>query len=114
MEIIVRPTAEEVGVSAAEIIEPFVRSGATLGLALGVVLALGIQALFATFGLDLSGTGLVFTPRTVIAAYAVGIVVTMLAAWVPARRAGSVPPVAAMRASPEPAIATSRSAVRPP
>ncbi|WP_433955605.1 ABC transporter permease [Janibacter indicus] len=73
--------------------------GATLGLALGVVLALGIQALFATFGLDLSGTGLVFTPRTVIAAYAVGIVVTMLAAWVPARRAGSVPPVAAMRDS---------------
>ena len=51
--------------------------GATLGLALGVVLALGIQALFATFGLDLSGTGLVFTPRTVIAAYAVGIVTTM-------------------------------------
>lgn len=73
--------------------------GATLGLALGVVLALGIQALFATFGLDLSGTGLVFTPRTVVAAYLVGIVVTMLAAWVPARRAGSVPPVAAMRDS---------------
>lgn len=73
--------------------------GATLGLALGVVLALGIKALFATIGLDLSGSGLVFTPRTVIAAYAVGIVVTMLAAWVPARRAGSVPPVAAMRDS---------------
>ncbi|QBF47172.1 ABC transporter permease [Janibacter limosus] len=73
--------------------------GATLGLLLGVLLALGIQTLFATFGLDLSGSGLVFTPRTVIAAYAVGIVVTMLAAWVPARRAGSVPPVAAMRDS---------------
>ncbi|KRE36037.1 ABC transporter permease [Janibacter sp. Soil728] len=73
--------------------------GATLGLLLGVLLALGIQALFATFGLDLSGSGLVFTPRTVIAAYAVGIVVTMVAAWVPARRAGSVPPVAAMRDS---------------
>ena len=35
MEIIVRPTAEEVGVSAADIIEPFVRDGATLGLATG-------------------------------------------------------------------------------
>ncbi|MGN7248592.1 ABC transporter permease [Janibacter anophelis] len=73
--------------------------GATVGLLLGVLLALGIQALFATFGLDLTGSGLVFTPRTVIAAYVVGIVVTMLAAWVPARRAGSVPPVAAMRDS---------------
>ncbi|WP_068264336.1 ABC transporter permease [Janibacter limosus] len=73
--------------------------GATLGLLLGVLLALGIQRLFATIGLDLSGSGLVFSPRTVIAAYAVGIIITMLAAWVPARRAGSVPPVAAMRDS---------------
>jgi putative ABC transport system permease protein len=73
--------------------------GATLGLLLGVVLAMGIKALFATIGLDLSGSGLVFAPRTVIAAYVVGILVTMVAAWVPARRAGSVPPVAAMRDS---------------
>ena len=35
MDIIVRPTAEEVGVTAADIIEPFVRDGATLGLATG-------------------------------------------------------------------------------
>ena len=35
MEINVRPTAKEVGVSAADIIEPFVRDGATLGLATG-------------------------------------------------------------------------------
>ncbi|MGE9784075.1 ABC transporter permease [Janibacter sp. G368] len=73
--------------------------GATLGLLLGVVLAMGIKALFSTIGLDLSGSGLVFAPRTVIAAYVVGILVTMVAAWVPARRAGSVPPVAAMRDS---------------
>lgn len=71
--------------------------GATLGLALGVLLAMGITALFATFGLDISSTGLVFSPRTVIAVYLVGILVTMLAAWLPARRAGSIPPVAAMR-----------------
>ena len=75
--------------------------GATLGLALGAVLALGIKVLFATLGLDLSGSGLVYAPRTVIAAYLVGIVVTMLAAWIPAHRAGSVPPVAAMRESGE-------------
>lgn len=71
--------------------------GATLGLALGVLLAKGITALFATFGLDISSTGLVFAPRTVIAVYLVGIIITMLAAWLPAHRAGSIPPVAAMR-----------------
>jgi len=71
--------------------------GATLGLALGVVLAMGITALFATFGLDISSTGLVFSPRTVIAVYVVGILVTMLSAWLPAHRAGSIAPVAAMR-----------------
>ncbi|WP_435202242.1 ABC transporter permease [Janibacter sp. GS2] len=71
--------------------------GATLGLALGVLLAQAITALFATFGLDISSTGLVFAPRTVIAVYLVGIIITMLAAWLPAHRAGSIPPVAAMR-----------------
>lgn len=35
MDINVRPTAEEVGVAAADLIEPFVRRGATLGLATG-------------------------------------------------------------------------------
>ncbi|WJY97746.1 glucosamine-6-phosphate deaminase [Corynebacterium fournieri] len=35
MDIIVRPTAEKVGVAAADLIEPFVRRGATLGLATG-------------------------------------------------------------------------------
>lgn len=71
--------------------------GATLGLGLGIVLAFGIRALFSTFGLDLSGTALAVEPRTIIAAYAVGIVVTLLAAYLPARKAGQVPPVAAMR-----------------
>ena len=86
-------------VTRSVLVEAFVVGvvGATLGLALGVVLAMGIQALFATFGLDITGTGLVFKPMTVIATYAVGIIVTMLAAWLPAHRAGSVPPVAAMR-----------------
>ena len=42
-------------------------------------------------------TALVFQPRTIIATYVVGIIVTMLAAWLPAHRAGRVPPVAAMR-----------------
>jgi putative ABC transport system permease protein len=71
--------------------------GSTVGLGLGFALAMGITALFASFGLDLTGTPLVFQPRTALVAYAVGLVVTLAAAWLPARRAGRIPPVAAMR-----------------
>ncbi len=71
--------------------------GSTAGLGLGVALAVGIRALFAHIGLDLSGTPLVLRGRTVGAAYAVGVLVTLAAAYLPARRAGRVPPVAAMR-----------------
>ncbi len=40
---------------------------------------------------------LTLTPFTIISGYVVGILVTMVAAFVPARRAAKVPPVAAMR-----------------
>ncbi|WP_332644944.1 ABC transporter permease [Aeromicrobium sp.] len=71
--------------------------GSTLGLVLGYGLAAALRALFANFGLDLSGSELVFKPRTIIVAYAVGVLVTMFAAYVPARRAAKIAPVAAMR-----------------
>src|SRR3954447_15946423 len=71
--------------------------GATVGLGLGVLLAMGIRALVATFGLDLANQPLVFAARTPIAAYAIGIVVTMVAAWLPARRTGRIAPVQALR-----------------
>lgn len=71
--------------------------GGTVGLALGFGLAKLITVLFGQFGLDMSRSPLVLNPRTVIASYAVGLLVTMVAAWLPARRAGLVPPVAAMR-----------------
>jgi putative ABC transport system permease protein len=71
--------------------------GSTIGLGLGVLLAMGIRALFANFGLDLSGQSLVFEPRTVLVAYAVGVVVTMASAWLPARRTSRIAPVQALR-----------------
>lgn len=71
--------------------------GSTLGLGLGLVLAMGIKALFAQFGLDLSGTPLEFTSTAVVAAYVVGMVVTAVAAYLPARRASRIAPVAALR-----------------
>lgn len=71
--------------------------GATVGLALGVALALGLREALAAFGVELPGGGLVFAPRTVIVAYLIGVVVTSAAAYLPARKAATVPPVAAMR-----------------
>ena len=71
--------------------------GATIGLGLGVLLAMLLRTLFAQFGLDLSGQSLVFAPRTVIASYLVGVTVTMAAAALPARRTARIAPVQALR-----------------
>ncbi|NDL56110.1 ABC transporter permease [Phytoactinopolyspora mesophila] len=70
--------------------------GGTLGLVLGLGIAWLLQVVFAAFGMDF-GTGLVLQPRTVVVAYVVGVLVTMVAAFVPARRAAKIPPIAAMR-----------------
>ena len=71
--------------------------GSTLGLGLGVLIALGIRVLFASLGLDLAGTALVLGLRTPLAAFGVGLVVTMVAAYLPARRSSRIPPIAALR-----------------
>lgn len=69
-----------------------------LGLVLGAGVALGLRELFSALGTPLPGRGLVFAPRTVLVAFIVGVGVTTVSAWVPARRAARVPPVAALRA----------------
>ena len=72
-------------------------AGSTVGLAAGYLLALGLRALFGAFGFDLSRAAFPVNPRTVVASYAVGVLVTVAAAYLPARRAATVPPVAALR-----------------
>jgi putative ABC transport system permease protein len=70
--------------------------GSTLGLAAGVGLAALLRTLFKALGAELGG-GLTFTYQPVLWSYVVGMLVTIVAAYFPARRAAKVPPVAAMR-----------------
>ena len=67
------------------------------GLAAGVALAAGLKAGLKALGIDIPATGLVVTTRTVVVALAVGTVITVVSAVLPARRAARVPPVAAMQ-----------------
>ena len=67
-----------------------------IGLGLGVLAALGLQALLRGFGVTLPPGSLVFEPRTVLVGLAVGIGVTVVAAIGPARNAVRIPPVAAL------------------
>lgn len=67
-----------------------------IGLGLGFVVAVGLKALMRGVGIDIPAGGTVFAARTVLVSLAVGIVVTVLSALSPARKAAKVPPVAAM------------------
>jgi putative ABC transport system permease protein len=71
--------------------------GSTLGIGAGYLLSIGLRALFGAIGLDLSGASFPVRPRTVVVSYLVGLVVTVIAAYLPARRAARISPVAAMR-----------------
>ncbi|MGD0392387.1 MAG: FtsX-like permease family protein [Acidimicrobiales bacterium] len=67
-----------------------------VGLGLGVLAAVGLEALLKGFGVTLPTGPLVFETRTVIVALVVGVGVTVVSAISPARRAVRIPPVAAM------------------
>ncbi|MFJ6984912.1 MULTISPECIES: ABC transporter permease [unclassified Streptomyces] len=85
-------------VTRSVLIEAFVVgsvAGVT-GLLAGVGIGAGLRSLMGTIGAVVPDGPLVVTPGTVAAALGVGVVVTMLAAWLPGRRAAKIPPVAAM------------------
>ncbi|MEU9390792.1 FtsX-like permease family protein [Streptomyces sp. NPDC048324] len=71
-------------------------TGSTLGLAAGIGLAAGLIKLMSAFGMNLKATEMVVGWGTPVAAYVVGIGVTFVAAYLPARRAAGVSPMAAL------------------
>jgi putative ABC transport system permease protein len=85
-------------VTRSVLIEAFVVGtvAGVVGLLVGVGIGAGLRSLLSSFGQTLPDGPLVVTPGTVASALAVGIVITMLAAWLPGRRAAKIPPVAAM------------------
>lgn len=70
---------------------------AVLGVVGGILVSQGLRLLLRAFGADLPAGPLVIEPRTIVVSLVVGVVVTLVSAFVPAQRAAVVPPVAAMR-----------------
>ncbi|MFJ4818433.1 ABC transporter permease [Streptomyces sp. NPDC088801] len=85
-------------VTRSVLIEAFVVGAvaAVTGLVAGIGIGAGLRSLMGTFDATVPDGPLVIKPATIVAALAVGILVTMLAAWLPGRRAAKIPPVAAM------------------
>ncbi|MFF3376429.1 ABC transporter permease [Streptomyces sp. NPDC002680] len=98
-------------VTRSVLIEAFVVGAvaAVTGLVTGIGIGAGLKALLGLLGATVPDGPLIVTPGTVGAALAVGILITMLAAWLPGRRAAKIPPVAAM--SSVHATATTKSLV---
>jgi putative ABC transport system permease protein len=67
-----------------------------IGIGLGLLTAIGLEALLRGFGITLPTGPPVFEARTAIVALAVGVGVTVVAAISPARRAVRIPPIAAI------------------
>jgi putative ABC transport system permease protein len=67
-----------------------------IGLGLGVLAAIGLEALLKGFGITLPSGPIVFEARTVIVCLVVGVGVTVVSAISPARRAVRIAPVAAV------------------
>lgn len=93
-----------VGASAKQVRRMIVGEAVLLGVvatALGIVGGIGVSRLivfaFNQAGAGFPDTGTVLQPRTFVAAAAVGMGVTLLSVFIPARRASTIPPVAAMR-----------------
>jgi putative ABC transport system permease protein len=77
--------------------------GSVLGVGAGVGIAIGLMKLMGMAGMNLSTEDLTVAWTTPVIGMVLGVVVTVLAAYLPARRAGKVSPMAALRDAGTPA-----------
>jgi len=71
--------------------------GSLLGFAVGIGLSQLLNALLKATGFEVPTAGLAIKPGSLVNTMIAGVSVTVFAAWLPARRAGRVPPLAALR-----------------
>ncbi|MEU6217364.1 FtsX-like permease family protein [Streptomyces sp. NPDC047022] len=79
--------------------------GSVLGVGAGVGIAVGLMKLMGNMGMHLSTDDLTVAWTTPALGLLLGVVVTVLAAYLPARRAGKISPMAALREAGAPADA---------
>ena len=108
-----------VGASRAQVFAGVVSESAIIGAAASVLgLGLGIGAayaaipIFRAFGTDIPADVVTVTPLTLTLAPIAGLVVTVLAAALPARAATRVAPIAALNSTPETRPSRTAGAVR--
>ncbi len=88
------PTQVQRAVLGEALIVGFVASG--IGIGVGVALAYGLEAVLNGVGASLPPFGKPLSFATVAIGMGVGVTVTLISAWVPARRAGCTSPVTAI------------------
>jgi putative ABC transport system permease protein len=92
------------GASAAQVLRSVVVEsvvigfiGSALGVLFGIVLAVLLKAVFSALGVDLPAGGIAITEAAIIAPLVVGVITTLVSAFVPAWRSSRVPPLAAIQ-----------------
>ena len=71
--------------------------GSLIGFGVGILLSQLLSALLRATGFAVPSRGLAISMSAFVNTFVAGVLVTVLAAWLPARRAGRVPPLAALR-----------------
>lgn len=71
--------------------------GSVLGVLAGMGLVAVIKTVLTALDMGLPNAGLGLSPSAVVVPVVLGVLVTVVSAWMPARRAGQVQPVEAMR-----------------